>query len=1010
MSLYRRNTFVQVNKLKLKTGMKTRIFFIGIMVMCNITVSNIISAQTISITTLGTPYNQDFNSLTSTAGTGQVWTNDVTIPGWYLFRRPVPGTPLTTYGGDTGGNNTGQFYSYGTTTERSLGAIGSGGAYWGTPPTGTVAGWMAVAFTNNTGTTVNDVTLGFNGEQWRDANTTSQPMVLEYGFGTSFTTVTWIAPGGSFNWSSIVNAGTNTAVNGNSTGLVTGVGGALSSLNWTPGTVLWVRWVVMNAAGNDHGLSIDDFVFNTSNPCTPPALSESHADISCNGNNDGSIDLTTAGGTGPFSFAWTGPSSFSASTEDISGLAGGVYSVTVTASGGCTTSTTVSINDPAVVTANITSTVNVDCNGGSNGTATVTASGGTGTLHYLWAPSGGTTPTEIHLTADTYTVTVTDDNGCTASATTTITEPAVISLSTTQIDVTCNGGNNGSIDLTPSGGTGSFTFAWSNSALTEDVSALTSGTYTVTVTDVSGCTATTSTSITEPTSIVLSSTHIDAACGGGTNGSIDLSASGGTGSYTYLWSNSATSQDLSGLAGGTYTVTVTDANGCTATTSETVFQPSTINLSTSVTNVLCHGANTGSINLTASGGTGALTFAWNTGMITEDISSLTAGTYTVTVTDANGCNTFTSATVTESSAIVATTSTVQPSCASSTNGSVDLTVSGGLPGYTYTWSNSATTQDISGLANGIYNVVVTDANGCTTTASALLDSPTNLQLSVTWTNASCNGGNDGTMDLTVLTGSSPFTYAWNNGATTQDISGLSAGNYSVVVTDANGCNGSTGYQVGEPGLISSNISVTTCGSYTSPSGLYTWTTTGLYSDTLTSVNGCDSLIGIELTIPTPNTSVFVSGFTLSASLPGATYQWLDCNNGMAPIAGATGQFYTSPIMGSFAVIVGVGGCFDTSSCYSTVNTSQIPANLEASVILYPNPNNGVFNVSVSGLTSNDLYIEILDVTGKIVHQEFRFVTTGEFELPFELKEMNAGIYVLRLFSGGKYKTWRFIKN
>jgi hypothetical protein len=994
----------------MNTGMK-RILFTGTFVAFNIIASNIMSAQTISITTLGVPYNQDFNTLTSTTGIGQAWTNGVTLSGWHLFRQPAPGTALAAYGGDNGGNNTGQFYSYGTTSERSFGAVASGGGYYGTPATGLIAGWMAVALTNNTGTTINDVTIGFNGEQWRDANATAQPMVLEYGFGTSFTTVgTWIAPGGSFNWSSIVNTGSNAAVNGNTTGLVTGVGGALSSLSWADGTNLWIRWVVRNQAGTDHALSIDNFVFNTSNPCTPPALSETYTDITCNGNNDGTIDLTTTGGTGPFNFSWTGPSSFSASTEDLSGLSAGVYSVTVTASGGCTASSTVTITEPSVISANITSYTDADCFGGSNGSATVTASGGTGTLQYLWSPSNGTTATEIHLNAGTYTVTVTDDNSCTASTSVVISEPGPIVLSATHIDATCNGGANGSIDLTASGGSPFYTFLWSNSSTSEDISGLISGTYTVTATDVNGCTATTTEFVGEATPIILSATHVDANCGGAANGSIDLTPTGGTGTYTYLWSNSLTSQDISGLAGGTYSVTVTDANGCTSTTSVFILQPSSIVLSTSVTNVLCHSGNTGSINLTATGGTGTLNFLWNTGTITEDISSLVAGTYTVTVTDANGCNSSTSAVVNEPASINAAVNITQPTCASAANGSIDLTVMGGATGYTFSWSNSATTEDISGLSNGTYTVTVTDANGCTATASATLNAASNLQLNLTWTNASCNGGNNGTMDLTVLTGSAPFIYAWSNGATTQDISGLSAGNYSVTVTDASGCSGSTGYQIGEPGLITSNISVTTCGSYTSPSGLYTWTSTGLYSDTLTSIHGCDSLIGIELTIPTPNTSVSVSGFTLMASLPGASYQWLDCNNGMNPISGATGQFYTSPVMGSFAVIVNVGGCFDTSSCYTTFNTALIPENLEATVTLYPNPNNGHFNVAVSGLISNDLYLEILDLTGKNVYKEFRIITTSDVLIPFQMEDMDAGIYVLRMFSGGKYRTWRFIKH
>lgn len=209
----------------------------------------------------GGTYTQNFDSL-ATTGTANAWSNNATIPGWNLFAQPAPGTAITTYRADDGAGNSGSFYSYGSTgsSDRALGGLGSGGAYFGAPVSGAVAGWIAFAATNNTAAALTSVTIGFNGEQWRSGgNTNAQTMVLEYGFGATFAAVgTWTAPGGLFDWSSPVIGATAGASNGNVGGLVAGRGGAIAT-NWAVGDTLWVRWIEVNDVGNDHGLSIDNF-------------------------------------------------------------------------------------------------------------------------------------------------------------------------------------------------------------------------------------------------------------------------------------------------------------------------------------------------------------------------------------------------------------------------------------------------------------------------------------------------------------------------------------------------------------------------------------------------------------------------------------------------------------------------------------------------------------------------------------------------------------------------------
>ncbi len=247
----------------------------------------------VSITTLGIPYNQNFNMLAS-SGSSNSWTNNSTIPGWYLFRQPAPGTALTSYAASNGSSMTGSMYSFGATSdpERALGALASGAAYWGSPGSGAVAGWIAVAFQNNTGTTITQVQMTYNGEQWRDANTSVQSLVVEYGIGASFTTVpAWTAAGASFDFNSPVNSNSG-AIDGNTTGKLVGLGGLIGSLTWNPGDILWIRWRVTNAAGSDHGLGIDDFQFIAYSP---------DYDITVSG---GSMTVTDLKGNSDVLIAW----------------------------------------------------------------------------------------------------------------------------------------------------------------------------------------------------------------------------------------------------------------------------------------------------------------------------------------------------------------------------------------------------------------------------------------------------------------------------------------------------------------------------------------------------------------------------------------------------------------------------------------------------------------------------------------------------------------------------------
>jgi hypothetical protein len=294
----------------------------------------------------------------------------------------------------------------------------------------------------------------------------------------------------------------------------------------------------------------------------------------------------------------------------------------------------------------------------------------------------------------------------------------------------CFGESDGVATASATGGVAPYAYLWSNGATTATISELLAGTYNVTATDAEGATATASVTISQPALALAASIDgtTDVWCFGASTGMIDLGVSGGTAPYSYAWSNLETTEDISGLAAGTYTVTVTDANGCTATASATVSEPASAIAAVinSTTNVSCFGESSGMIDLSVSGGTAPYTFAWDNGATTEDLAGLQAGSYNVTVTDANGCRRTASAIIREPSDLpfAALNSETDVSCFGGSDGAIDVSAGGGTAPYTFVWDNGATTEDLSGIEAGSYNVMVTDANGCTATAAFSINEPT----------------------------------------------------------------------------------------------------------------------------------------------------------------------------------------------------------------------------------------------------------------------------------------------
>ncbi|MBK8847552.1 MAG: SprB repeat-containing protein [Bacteroidetes bacterium] len=598
---------------------------------------------------------------------------------------------------------------------------------------------------------------------------------------------------------------------------VTGASGATTYL-WSDGDTNEDRTGLMagtyTVTVSDAANCVETTTFTITEP-TVLGMNGTPTDVTTNGGSDGSIDVTATGGTPFYTYLWND----SDTNEDRSNLIAGTYTVTVTDANGCTEEATFSINEPGCSMSLSGITVDIVCNGGAYASIDLTVTGASGATTYLWS-DGDTNEDRTGLMAGTYTVTVTDAANCVETTTFTITEPTVLGMNGTPTDVTTNGGSDGSIDVTATGGTPFYTYLWNDSDTNEDRSNLIAGTYTVTVTDANGCTEEVTFSINEPgCSMSLSGITVDIVCNGGANASIDLTVTGASGATTYLWSDGDTNEDRTGLMAGTYTVTVTDAANCVETTTFTITEPTVLGMNGTPTDVTTNGGSDGSIDVTATGGTPVYTYLWNDGDTNEDRSNLIAGTYTVTVTDANGCNAEIVIVVNQPGCkLMSSISKTNVSCYGASNGTATVSASGGLIPYTYAWSNGATTSSISGLTPGFYNVIVTDAAGCTSKSVICIFDGAKITINIA-SSASICGACNGTAIANVSGGKSPYAYLWSNGSTSLSTGSLCSGTYTLTITDSKGCTNVSSVKIDDEGeLIDCTISKTNVNCYGGSNG------------------------------------------------------------------------------------------------------------------------------------------------------------------------------------------------
>lgn len=499
---------------------------------------------------------------------------------------------------------------------------------------------------------------------------------------------------------------------------------------------------------------------------------------------DGTATAIPCGNPAGYTYLW---SAGGQTTQTSTGLCQGTYTVSISYS--CTDIDIVTVSVAGNSGGNInisTSSFHVSCSL-SNGTVSVLPGGGVSPYTYNWS-NGQTTPTATGLIHGNYTVTVTDQNGCSNSTTLNIAASAALNVNATSTPSSC-GGANGSANVTASGGTVPYTYIWSNGQTTQTATGLIQGNYTVTVTDQNGCSNSTTLNITAPAVLGITASSTPLNCGAA-NGSANVTVTGGTIPYTYIWSNGQTTQIATGLIQGNYTVTVTDQNGCSNSTALNITAPAVLNVIASSIPSSCGAAN-GSANVTASGGTGSYTYIWSNGSTNQTNTGLTAMIYTVTVTDANGCSSTASTNLVNTGGGLAAINILSNvNCHGGVTGSAIASMSGGSPAYTYSWSNGATTQTATNLTQGIYTVTITESGGCSATSTTTITEPNQIICLMSTTDEAC-GLINGKATATVSGGTGPLTYTWSNSQTTQAAIGLSAGTYTLTITDSNGCAATT---------------------------------------------------------------------------------------------------------------------------------------------------------------------------------------------------------------------------
>jgi outer membrane protein OmpA-like peptidoglycan-associated protein len=709
--------------------------------------------------------------------------------------------------------------------------------------------------------------------------------------------------------------------------------------------------------------------------------------IKCHGDRGGAINVSVHGGVGPFKYKWSN----GATTQDITGITAGTYTLDVVDYNGCRASLTATINQPPLLSASLNELKNVTYFGGKDGSITLNVDGGVPPYSYKWT-NGATTKDVAGLQAGSYSVIVSDATGCSKTVIVNVTQPQLLSLKLDQLkDVKCNGNKEGEIQIVVTGGVAPYKYKWSNGAITQNLSGVGAGNYTVEVTDANGITKSMNFVINQPEAFSAKVEKVDnILCNGDYKGAIDIVVTGGVKPYTFKWSNGTISEDLVNIPAGNYSSEIKDANGCIATVSASVTESPAISLQVEeVKNILCHGNKSGAITVAVNGGIAPYSYSWSNGATTKDLTNIGAGDYSLKVTDSKGCFKSVKASVTQPNPLTVEKQAVKDvSCFGGNNGSVTITVAGGVLPYNYKWNNGVTTKDLSNAVAGSYTVVVSDANGCSNTLSASITQPTKVISTLeSVTNINCYGDSKGAVNISVSGGVLPYSYKWNNGATTQDLIGVKAGSYSVSITDANGCKDTLAAKINQNSLMEvavesfkdikcygeskGSVNITVKGGVTPYT--YIWNNgattqnildvpAGLYSVTVTDAVGCKKVTSTKISEPTLFQAKLdgVTDVKCHGDSTGAIQ--VSTKGGVTPYSykwsnGATTEDVSKLKAGTYTLKVSdANGCTEEITAKISQPTVLVAAIETITNVECNGDNSGIVNISVKGGTSPYSYV------------------------------------------------------
>jgi gliding motility-associated-like protein len=638
--------------------------------------------------------------------------------------------------------------------------------------------------------------------------------------------------------------------------------------------------------------------FTITEPALLTADIDSYTNASCFGLCNGTAQVVTQNGTPPYTYLWSN----SNTTDNCNNLCQGWHYVTTTDSHSCSAQDSILINQPTEIVLTMTLIKDANC-GQSNGEASVSATGGTftGNYQYLWNTGSTVTLNQTGGLPEGFAyVTVTDNNSCSEVGMIAINNlEGVIATISSSNNATCFGACDGSatIQMTANG-LAPYQYTWSNGqivpnspSISNTATALCSGIYTVTMTDANNCSFSTSVTINQPeivTTNTINSTMV--SCNNLCDGYSILQTIGGTSPYTYLWPDGSSQSSSSVLCSGNHVVTITDSHNCHSTYIVTITQPEVLSAAiTDYTDVSCFGACDGTATVVANGGTAPYAYVWSgNASVSSTKIGCCAGKHTVTVTDSNGCISTAEITITEPAQLNPSISSSEiPSCNGFCDGTAVVVTSGGTAPYLYIWTNGYIGNNPTDLCYGIHQVTVTDANNCSNSTSILIDQPPFLSATISSkTNVSCYGFADGTASVSPNGGTSPYTFMWPNGITSDYINSLTAGISQVTVTDANGCQNTASVQIAQPGQLkiminptelnlcigqSQTLIATYISGGTLPISSYSWNNgetsqsiivtaqnTQLYTVQMTDANGCLSNVAKSTIMVYPPISLSIA--------------------------------------------------------------------------------------------------------------------------------------------------------